>query len=69
MNPAANHRPLPKFVVWSVAVDSVRRILWPFGPLSPVPPPRSGQVFDFLNGFAKMRFPSSQINTIDTCII
>ena len=39
MNPAANHCSLPKFAVWSVALDSVRQIFRPFGPLFPRTPP------------------------------
>ena len=35
MNPAANHCPLPKFALWSLALDSVRQIFRPFGPLFP----------------------------------
>ena len=35
MNLAANHCPLPKSAVWSLALDSVRQIFRPFRPLFP----------------------------------
>ena len=38
MNLAANHCPLPKSAVWSLALDSVRQISRPFGPFSPATP-------------------------------
>ena len=40
MNSAANHCPLPKFAVWSLALDSVRQMFRPLGPLFPRPPVR-----------------------------
>ena len=38
MNPAANHCPLPKFELWSLALDSARQLFRPFGPFSPATP-------------------------------
>ena len=35
MNPTANPYPLPKSSVWSLALDSVRQMFRPFGPLFP----------------------------------
>jgi len=35
MNPASNHCPLPKFVIWPFAADSLRRIFRPFATLFP----------------------------------
>ena len=35
MNPTANPYPLPKSAVWSLALDSVRQMFRPFGPLFP----------------------------------
>ena len=35
MNPTANHCPLPRFAVSSLALDSVRQMFRPCGPLSP----------------------------------
>ena len=44
MNPTANPYPLPKSAVWSLALDSVRQMFRPFGPLFPRNffPPRFG---------------------------
>jgi hypothetical protein len=44
------HHDLPKFTVWSLAVDSVRRIFRPFGPFSPQLSPPSGPATGFSNG-------------------
>ncbi len=47
MNPTSNHYPLPKSAVWSLALDSVRQMFRPFGPLFPrnpfFPALRSGE--------------------------
>jgi hypothetical protein len=53
MNPASNSCPLPKSVVWCIAVDAVRQIFRPFGPISPATPisPPSGPATGSSNGF------------------
>ena len=63
MNPAANHCPLPKFALWSLALDSVRQMFRPCGPLFPrnpfFPALRSGHRL-FQRPSPGKQFPSSQ---------